>query len=171
MTTATPTKLSTQDVCDALIAYAREALGYETDIWTSIEHIDCRRWASNPSFPSSCSCKKVALSQNPQIQRLFPTTTAKIIMHGFIPDSATSKGFDPAIYFVDSDNKSSWPSIRAPTTERLITALKKVALNAAGRDDTGAARHSVAPSDQSQMIQVLQQILEVCNRIDNKVKA
>jgi hypothetical protein len=92
-------------------------------------------------------------------------------MHGYITDSTTGTEFAPSIYFADSENNSIWPPIRARTNATLMTGLRNAVANAAGYNTTGAARHSVAPSDQSQMIEVLQQILEVCNRIDNKMKA
>jgi hypothetical protein len=166
MATATPAKLSTKDVAEAFCTYTREELGYEVGIRMSIEHIDCRKWGSSESCPPICSCNVVALSRNHQIQRLFPTTTAEIIMHGFITDSVTLKEFIPSIYLVNSrDRVTSWPPISARTLEGLMAGLKKAVDNATGRDTKGAARQ---PSDQPQMIEVLQKILEVCNRIDRK---
>jgi hypothetical protein len=167
MATATPAKLSTNDVAEAFSTYTREKLGYEVEIKMSTETLNCRKWGSSESFPPICSCNVVALSINNHIQRLFPTATAKIIMHGFITDPVTRKEFIPSIYLVNSQNTLRWLPIRARTPEGLVAGLRNAVTNATGRDTPGAA--SVTPSDQSQMIEVLQQILEVCNSIDNKM--
>jgi hypothetical protein len=171
MSTATSARLSTEDVAHVFRTFICEALKSDVEIKMTLEQINCRKWGPSELFPPICPCNVVALSTHHQIQRLFPNATAKIIMHGFVTDSISRKEFIPSIYFVNSLNTSTWLPIRALTPVELKDGLINTVTNIAGRNTTGATRHSVAPSDQSQMIQVLQQILEVCNRIDNKVKA
>jgi hypothetical protein len=165
--------VSNRDVAMVFRSFIHEQFSVPIEVRMEELLIPFRTWKWNEWFPSSCYCNVVDLSTHSEIRSLYPGT-ARIIMHGHVR-YPNAMEYEPSIYFVDSNNKRHMSYIRQPTKERLMEALKTSIRSASGRNPTAPSPPHTRPlNDESQngpMIQVLQQILEVCNRIDNKMKA
>ena len=130
---------------------------------TFTKFINFKSWGWSPGFPSACYCEVVDIEDNAWMSSLYPTTT-KIIMHGALYDGDTLL-FNPSIYFVGTDDQRSEVYIRQPTSEKLRAALQNFVSSAPPA--ASSPPHS-RPLDNGSMMQLLHQILEVCERIDKK---
>jgi hypothetical protein len=173
MATTTPVQVWTADVAMVFRSFIHEQLGSHFKIPMTELLIPFSTWEWGVWFPPSCICNVVDLTTTSEIRSLYPNT-AKIIMHGYITDYSNDTVFEPSIYFVGPNNKRSASYIRQPTKEKLMEALKTSIPRAPEPNRAAPFPPHTRPLDgetqNGSMIQLLQKILEVCNRIDNKMK-